>query len=153
MLDEIYVENISNDDPEAIEKLNARITYLQNKVIVIKSDPNYTAKDIKNVKCNISRLKKRIEKINFIDSIKLEDLKFDEGYITVNESINRIQIFFNPNVGKDIIDLIIYKFRYDFTRDCWEKMAGRNGILATYNFIKDLEKYKNTSFYKFLYKS
>lgn len=154
MLDEIYVENISTDDPEADEKIKERITYLQNKVIVMKSDPNYTAKNIKNVRCEISRLKKRLDNIAFIDSIKLEDLRFDEGYITVNKSINRIQIFFTSDIDSQITDLLYNnKFYYDKRRSCWENMNGRNGILATYNFIKDLDKYKNTSFYKFLYKS
>lgn len=154
MLDEVYLENISNDDPEAVEKIKERITYLQNNILIMKSDPKYTARNIKNVRCEISRLKKRLDNITFIDSIKLEDLKFDEGYIQVNESINRIQIFFNDDIDTQIKDILYSnKFSYDRSRNCWEKMNGRNGIIATYNFIKDLNKYKNTSFYKFLYKS
>lgn len=154
MLDGVYVENISTDDPEADEKIKERITYLQNNILIMKSDPNYTARNIKNVRSEISRLKKRLDNITFIDSIKLEDLKFDEGYIQVNESINRIQIFFTSEIDSQITDLLYNnKFYYEKRRSCWEKIAGRNGILATYNFIRDLDKYKNTSFYKFLYKS
>lgn len=154
MLDEVYVENISTDDPEAVGKIKERITYLKNNILIMKSDPKYTARNIKNVRCEISRLKKRLDNIAFIDSIKLEDLRFDDGYITVDEAINRIQIFFNDDIDSKITNLLYNnKFYYDRSRNCWEKVNGRNGILATYNFIRDLDKYKNTSFYKFLYKS
>ena len=126
---------ISSDDPQAIEKLKAKLEKLETKRTAIKELNKkarkngteqapwyalpYLSKDIKAVK-------ERIEKLEKLDSIQVSaDIGFDGGTIVENTNINRVQIIFDSKPDQEIIDKLKSNgFHWSPSEKAWQRMRG-----------------------------
>jgi len=97
--------NISQDDPEAIQKLNGKIRALEieraetKKLKKIERDYSFSKEDMRSLhltslSAEIRRCKKRIESIEKLNAVK--EQKFENNNITleVDKDENRIMLFF-----------------------------------------------------------
>lgn len=126
---------ISSDDPQAIEKLKAKLEKLEAERTEIKEFNKkarkngteqspwyalpYLSKDIKAVK-------ERIEKLEKLDSIQVSaDIEFNGGTIVENTDINRVQIIFDSKPDQEIIDKLKSNgFHWSPSEKAWQRMRG-----------------------------
>ena len=97
---------ISSDDPAAIEKLTAKIKYLEAEKEEIKAFNKEARKNgtepapryrLPYLNRDIKAAKERIEKLQRIDNIPAELVEFDGGTFEVNNDLNRVIIRHEEN--------------------------------------------------------
>ena len=134
---------IYGDDPQAIQKLEDKLTRLENERRAIKSREHYTW-ELTNIGAIIRETKKRIERIKALENLKFEEKSFNGGKIVHNKEINRIQFLFASIPNEDIRKLLKSNgFHWSKKEQAWQREFNQNCIRATERIekkIKELEK-------------
>ena len=134
---------IYGDDPQAIQKLEDKLTRLENERRAIKSR-EHNAWELTNIGAIIRETKKRIERIKSLENLKFEEKSFNDGKIVHNKEINRIQFLFNSIPNEDIRKLLKSNgFHWSRKEQAWQREFNQNCIRATERIekkIKELEK-------------
>lgn len=135
------VENskvIYNDDPNAIEKLKEKLERLENQRNSIKTR-EHEQWELTNIGANIRETKRRIERLERLETIKFENVKFKNGRVIHNKTINRIQLLFNDIPNEDIRkELKRNGFHWSRYEGAWQREFNENAIRTTNNLIKNV---------------
>ncbi len=105
---------ISSDDPNAREKLEAKLEYLKKRHEQMKEANKQAKKEkkappfadykISYARADIKRYEKRLEQIKKLaEDQNLKDFSFEGGKVVANYDAVRVQIFFDEKPGEEII--------------------------------------------------
>lgn len=123
---------VSADDPNAIEKLNARLAEFEAKREKMKNSV-HTTLQLQNVNANIRRIKERIASLE--NRKHYEGWTFPGGEVVINEEINRVQIKLDTKPESTEV----YKrngFRWSPREKAWQRQLTDNGIRAAKEVTK-----------------
>ena len=140
---------IYGDDPQAIQKLEDKLTRLENERKSIKAREHYTW-ELTNIGAIIRETKKRIERIKALENLRFEEKSFNGGKIVHNKEINRIQFLFDSIPNEDIRKLLKSNgFHWSRREQAWQREFNQNCIRATERIekkIKELEEQEGEEF-------
>ena len=143
---------ISSDDPDAMEKLQAKLAKLETYQAMMKEDhasarkqklePRFWAYQLTNNNANIKTVKQRIEQLTKRDEREERPDVEGEGYILrEDKEENRIMFLFNgkPEEGTRNV-LKKYGFRWSPTRGAWVRQLNENGRRGAKWAMEDIKK-------------
>ena len=135
-------EVISSDDPHALEKLNAKLEYLnkyhdrmksENKLArKEKRDRPYMPYELTNNLASIKATSKRIKEIKATkENQDIEGFVFDGGEVVANYDMNRLQIYFDEKPNENLrTDLKSNGFRWAPSQEAWQRQLTANALYA-----------------------
>lgn len=124
---------ISGTDPDAVEKLKAKLAKMQEYHEAIKRTPNHPAYMLANSSANMRRVKQRIAELE--TRPEYEGWNFAGGHVEVNDG--RVQIFTDEKPA----DTQIYKdhaFKWSPRNRAWQRQATPNGMRAAHEVTSRL---------------
>lgn len=138
---------ISQDDPEAIPKLKAKLEAMQAKWDEIKRQ----RKEGKDVwawgvsTANIRSIKKRIEQLERMEKTEAKPDVIGNGYILrENKEANRIQFLFKEKPSEAVRDILKRRgFRWSPTEGAWQTWLSPNGRYQSSKALVELENMDN----------
>lgn len=135
---------IYNDDPNAIEKLKAKVEYLEKQKELIKADENHSTWQLQNIGARIRETKKRISRLEKLENVEFNDIEFNGGKIIRNKDINRIQILFNDIPSENIRNELKHKgFHWSRREGAWQREFNEQTIKVTTALVKDVFSKEN----------
>lgn len=146
---------ISSDDPDAIEKLQAAITWYEERATGLKnvdlevlrakygnSWPGGDLEDcrrqlITGCRTEIRRLKKRVEDITAVRAMPDVNEKIGDAEIITDKELNRVQIFF-PGKPSEAIrsDLKSYGFKWAPSQGAWQNFLNERSLYSARFVLK-----------------
>lgn len=130
---------IYNDDPNALQKLNEKLEYLEKQRELIKADENHTGWQLQNIGARIRETKRRIARLEKLEEIEFADREFNGGKIIHNKETNRIQILFNNIPSEEIRSHLKHRgFHWSRRESAWQREFTENAIKSTNILIKDV---------------
>ena len=143
------VESVSNskviydDDPMAIQKLRNKLERLENERASIKAREHNTW-ELTNIGATIRETKKRIKRLEDLESVQFNDVEFKGGKIIRNANINRIQILFDDIPSQDIRQALKSRgFHWSRSEGAWQREFTANAIKTTKSLLKDVLNKEN----------
>lgn len=142
-------DKIASDDPYVLEKLNAKLEYLENLHTDMKSS-NKKARSEKrqapfasymltNNLASIKAIKKRIEELTATKEI--EGFVFANGEVSANYDLDRLQIFFDEKPDeKTRTKLKSNGFRWAPSQGAWQRKLNDNALYAAKNILQENEE-------------
>ena len=139
---------ISSDDPEALNKLKAKLEGLETQRTNIKEHnkkarkekkdvyPGYVLSNlggnIKNVKDRITRLERQALAIKEVEETgEFKGCKFDGGEVVENLVFNRLQILFDEKPNEEMrTKLKLRGFRWSPKAGAWQRLLNGNARYA-----------------------
>jgi len=131
---------ISSDDPEAIAKLEAKITALEEKREKIKAFNRAAKKngtepaawyELPYIGADIKRAKERIEKLKRVDRMPAEIITFDGGEIESDPGTNRVVIRFDERQGATMTErLKTNGFHWSPSVCAWTRLRNPGALRA-----------------------
>lgn len=135
------VENgkvIYNDDPNAIGKLKDKLEYLERQRELIKADEGHATWQLQNIGARIRETKRRINRLEKLESIEFEEKEFNGGKIIHNKEINRIQIVFDAIPDEKIRNELKHRgFHWSRREGAWQREFNEQTIKVTNILLKD----------------
>ena len=140
-VDNIYNSKvISSDDPQAIEKLQARIEELEKAKVEVKARPHEWY-ELPYLNADIRRLKDRIKEIQELEELQFEDITFTGGKAILNRDINRLQLLFDAIPNEEIRTLLKgHGFKWSRYEQAWQRLYNKNGIRAVRYVIEKINE-------------
>ena len=127
---------ISSDDPQAIEKLQARIEELEKAKEEVKARPHEWY-ELPYLNADIRRAKERIKEIQELEELQFEDIIFTGGKAILNREINRLQFLFDTKPDEETRTLLKkHGFKWSRYEQAWQRLYNRNGIYAVNYVVK-----------------
>ena len=134
---------IYDDDPMAIQKLRNKLERLENERASIKAREHNTW-ELTNIGATIRETKKRIKRLEDLESIQFNDVEFKGGKIIRNANINRIQILFDDIPSQDIRQALKSRgFHWSRSEGAWQREFTANAIKTTKILLKDVLNKEN----------
>ena len=131
---------ISSDDPQAIEKLQARIEELEKAKEEVKARPHEWY-ELQYLNADIRRAKNRIKEIQELEELQFEDITFTGGKAILNRDINRLQLLFDTKPDEEIRTLLKgHGFKWSRYEQAWQRLYNRNGIYAVKYVIEKINE-------------
>lgn len=131
---------ISSDDPQAIEKLQARIEELEKAKEEVKARPHEWY-ELPYLNADIRRLKDRIKEIQELEELQFEDITFTGGKAILNRDINRLQLLFDTKPDEETRTLLKgHGFKWSRYEQAWQRLYNRNGIYAVRYVIEKINE-------------
>lgn len=131
---------ISSDDPQAIEKLQARIEELEKAKEEVKARPHEWY-ELQYLNADIRRLKDRIKEIQELEELQFEDITFTGGKAILNRDINRLQLLFDTKPDEETRTLLKkHGFKWSRYEQAWQRLYNRNGIYAVKYVIEKINE-------------
>lgn len=138
---------ISSDDPQAIEKLKAKVSRLEAEREKVKAFNKAARKNgtepapwytLPYLGRDIKAAKERIAKLEALDARPTaEDIIFEGGRIVENVEQNRIQIFFDERPDDERIKTLkSWGFHWAHSEGAWQRLRNANAIYAAKQAIK-----------------
>lgn len=131
---------ISSDDPQAVEKLKEKLANLEAQRESIKAknkELKKAGKDIEpawiltNLGATIRTTKERIEKLERMEQMPAETIKFDGGEIISDIDTNRVKIVFDERQGDEVLEkLHRYGFHWARSEQAWQRLRNQNALCA-----------------------
>lgn len=131
---------ISSDDPAAIEKLREKGTRLEAERDRVKAANKEAKKNgtepapwytLPYLSRDIKAAKDRIAKLERIDNMPAELIRFDGGEIESDPITNRVMIRFGERQGADVAERLKHNgFRWAPSVKAWQRMRNRNALWA-----------------------
>lgn len=135
------VENskvIYNDDPNAIQKLQDKLEYLEKQRELLKS-MEHEQWQLQNLGARIREIKRRIAKLEKIENIEFEEKNFTGGKIIHNKDINRIQILFDSIPEENIRSELKHRgFHWSRREGAWQREFNEQTIKVTNILMKNV---------------
>lgn len=127
---------ISSDDPQAIEKLQAKIEELEQAKLEVKARPHEWY-ELPYLNQDIRRLKNRIKEIQELEELQFKDVTFNGGKAILNREINRLQLLFDAIPDEETRTLLKgHGFKWSRYEKAWQRLYNRNGIYAVNYVVK-----------------
>ncbi|MBR0491569.1 MAG: DUF3560 domain-containing protein [Clostridia bacterium] len=134
---------IYDDDPMAIQKLRNKLERLENERASIKAREHNTW-ELTNIGATIRETKKRIKRLEDLESVQFNDVEFKGGKIIRNANINRIQILFDDIPSQDIRQALKSRgFHWSRSEGAWQREFTANAIKTTKVLLKDVLNKEN----------
>lgn len=131
---------ISSDDPQAIEKLQARIEELEKAKEEVKAIPHEWY-ELQYLNADIRRLKDRIKEIQELEELQFEDITFTGGKAILNRDINRLQLLFDDKPDEETRTLLKrHGFKWSRYEQAWQRLYNRNGIYAVRYVVEKINE-------------
>lgn len=131
---------ISSDDPQAIEKLQARIEELEKAKLEVKARPHEWY-ELPYLNADIRRCKDRIKEIQELEELQFEDVTFNGGKAILNREINRLQLLFDAIPDEETrTTLKKHGFKWSRYEQAWQRLYNKNGIRAVRYVIEEIQK-------------
>ena len=131
---------ISSDDPQAIEKLQARIKELKKKKIEVKARPHEWY-ELPYLNADIRRCKDRIKEIQELEELQFEEITFNGGKAILNRDINRLQLLFDAKPDEETRALLKgHGFKWSRYEQAWQRLYNKNGIRAVRYVIEKINE-------------
>ncbi len=131
---------ISSDDPQAIEKLQARIEELEKAKEEVKARPHEWY-ELPYLNADIRRAKERIKEIQELEELQFEDVTFNGGKAILNREINRLQFLFDTKPDEETRTLLKkHGFKWSRYEQAWQRLYNKNGIYAVRYVIKKINE-------------
>lgn len=131
---------ISSDDPQAIEKLQARIEELEKAKEEVKARPHEWY-ELQYLNADIRRLKDRIKEIQELEELQFEDITFTGGKAILNRDINRLQLLFDDKPDEETRTLLKkHGFKWSRYEQAWQRLYNKNGIYAVRYVIEKINE-------------
>lgn len=131
---------ISSDDPQAIEKLQARIEELEKAKEEVKARPHEWY-ELPYLNADIRRLKDRIKEIQELEELQFEDITFTGGKVILNRDINRLQLLFDDKPDEETRTLLKrHGFKWSRYEQAWQRLYNRNGIYAVRYVVEKINE-------------
>lgn len=145
-----YKNAISREDPQAIEKLQAKLEEcedMQKKMksinayhkrrcayiehLILTKEQPYPSYVLANNNAEIRRLKKRIEELSKDKELGFVGWKFEGGEAIANDELCRLQIVFDEKPSEEqIYKLKLNGFKWSPTNQAWQRQLNQNAIYA-----------------------
>jgi len=129
---------ISSDDPSAIQKLQDKILRLEAEKDRIKAFNKEAKKNgtepapwytLPYLGRDIKAAKERIAKLERIEQMPAEIIKFDGGEIISNAEINRVQIIFDERQNETITqNLKSHGFNWSPSEKAWQRLRNQTAL-------------------------
>ena len=135
-------EVISSDDPHAIEKLNAKLEYLNKHHDRMKAENRLARKEKRNAPYpsyeltnNLASIKATSKRIKELKTAKenqeLEGFEFEGGEVTANYDMNRLQIYFDEKPDENLRSKLKSNgFRWAPCQEAWQRQLTENALYA-----------------------
>ncbi len=131
---------ISSDDPQAIEKLQARIEKLEKAKVEVKARPHEWY-ELPYLNADIRRCKDRIKEIQELEELQFEDVTFTGGKAILNREINRLQFIFDAIPDEETrTTLKKHGFKWSRYEQAWQRLYNKNGIYAVRYVIEKINE-------------
>jgi hypothetical protein len=140
---------ISSDDPQAIEKLKAKLAALVQEIEGMKAANkkqrgSYEPFELSNRNAEKRRLEKRITILEKSAQRPHKEIIFRNEKLNIrvvqNPTDNRIQLFFDGKPADEICQLL-NKHNFKFSRaagEAWQRFLNNAGIDATHRVLREL---------------
>lgn len=118
---------ISGSDPNAIEKLKAKLAKEEEYHAKVKATPGHEPWMLSNSSAEIRRIKQRIAELE--NRPQYQGWSFDGGKVVINEEIGRVQIILDAKPASTEI----YKtngFKWSPRNMAWQRQLTDNGVRA-----------------------
>lgn len=149
-----YGEVILSNDPYALEKLNAKLEYLEGNQIKMKSenkkaravekDAPYPAYMLSNNLATVKSVKKRIEELTAPREESFQGYEFNGGEVTPNFEIDRLQIFFDSKPNEEVRrSLKGNGFRWAPSEGAWQRKLNENALYTAKKLFKEMNEINN----------
>lgn len=139
---------ISSDDPDAIQKLEAKLVRLEDERTQIKEFNKKARKDgteqapaylLKNLAGNIRSVKERIKRLEAIEEIGDEDIEVNGVRMVKDKADNRVKLFFPDKPSEEIrAKLKSRGFRWASREKAWQRHLNNAGIYAAERILEEL---------------
>ncbi len=136
-----YKEPISNDDPLALEKLKAKLEYLENTHQKYKGFNKQARKNkqnplppylLANSKQNINSVKNRIIQIEKMNKLSEDGYLFNGGEVKFDKEDMRVKIFFDEKPNEEMRkELKSHAFKWSPRNLAWQRKLTSNAIYIT----------------------
>lgn len=140
---------ISSDNPEAVNLLKDKLNKLETQRTEIKEFNKKARKEgknpyqsyvLSNLSQNIASVKKRIEYLQRLDSIKEKEEEINGVKLKLNKEDNRVQLFFD---GKPDVEtrtkLKSNGFRWSPYNGCWQRQLNPWAIRVSRDLLNELK--------------
>jgi hypothetical protein len=137
---------ISSDDPEAVEKLKAKITVLEARREEYKAFNKKARKEgmeplpwyaLPYLSKDIKRLKDRIARLEQIDNMSAETIKFDGGEIISDVETNRVKIVFDERQSDNVVEKLKHSgFHWSPTEKAWQRLRTVDAMYAAKRIVQ-----------------
>lgn len=135
--------SISSDDPQAIQKLEAKLKALEDYKTKVKARP-HASYELRNLNQQMKNVKDRIQQLKELDELDFEDITFNSGKVIHNKEINRIQILFDDIPNEETRTLLKASgFKWSRYEKAWQRLFNKNGIYAAKSVLKKLRNEEN----------
>lgn len=105
---------------------------------LIKADEGHTTWQLQNIGARIRETKRRINRLEKLESIEFEEKEFNGGKIIHNKEINRIQIIFDAIPDEKIRNELKHKgFHWSRIEEAWQREFSEQTIKVTNILLKD----------------
>jgi hypothetical protein len=142
-------KSISSDDPNCIERLQAKITRLESNREKVKAFNKEAKKNgteqapwytLPYLGRDIKAAKERIAKIEKLDNMPvMDDIVFNGGKVIDNKELNRVQIIFDGRPDENTINkLKIQGFKWAPSEMAWQRLRNANAIYSAKYIIEHL---------------
>lgn len=154
-----YNEPISSDDPNAKEKLQAKLEYLEEKHKQFK-DYNKKARAngqeqlppyvLANSNQNIKSVKDRLSLLEKMNNLNKAGYYFSNGEVRFDKEDMRVKIFFDEKPDIDTRQkLKSHAFKWSSTNLCWQRKLTPDSIYITKRMFEDIGNLKITKTYDY----
>ena len=144
-----YGEKISSDDPYAIEKLNAKLEYLEKYHTDMKASNRKARSEgrqapfppymLTNNLATIKSVKKRIEELAAPKEIG--GFLFVGGEVVANYEVDRLQIFFDEKPDEEVRkELKSNGFRWAPSQGAWQRKLNTNALYSARKLFEEINK-------------
>ena len=130
---------IYNDDPNATQKLNDKLEYLERTREIIKADEEHTSWQLQNIGARIRETKRRIARLEKLEEVEFADKEFNGGKAVHNKEINRIQLIFDDIPDEQTRTALKSKgFHWSRREGAWQREFTENAIRTTNILLRDV---------------
>lgn len=143
-----YDAPISGDDPNAREKLLAKLEYLENqhqkykdfnKEARINGEKQLPSYVLANSNQNIRSIKERINKIERINNLNDIGYYFRDGKVSFDKNANRVKIFFDDIPTEEVRKILKSNgYKWSPKSKAWQRKLTPQAISRTKYLFKDI---------------
>lgn len=143
-----YSEPISNDDPDAKEKLQAKLEFLEtrhqqykdyNKKARMNGEEQLPAYMIANSNQNIKSVKDRLSLLDRMNKLDDVGYYFNDGEVRFDKEDMRVKIFFDTKPSEEVRnELKSHAFRWSPKNMAWQRKLTPDAIYMTKSMFKDI---------------
>lgn len=95
-----------------------------------------------NSNANIRRIKDRIKELTRLQENPITGWEFEGGRVEANQEENRLQMFFDERLSKEMYDYIAKRCAFKWSRknQCFQRQLNRNSVYAAKSVIEEFLK-------------